>query len=77
MTARVLLQSDWFNAFYAEGELVNDGPPEHLDIETLARTFPDAEIYHVPDDVYDDELNGAGYPLELSAFPLHRCQKIR
>jgi hypothetical protein len=72
-----LLSSDYFNAHYVDGILVRDAKPDYLDVETLARTFPDAAVYDVPEDVYDEYLNGNGYPQQLSSFPLARCRKCR
>lgn len=76
--AKTIITSEWFNALYGEdGDLEQDGKPEYLDAETLARTMPDAAIYSLPDDVYDDLLDGAGYPPKLSDVPLSRCTQLR
>lgn len=72
-----LFANDYFNAHYQDGVLVRDGKPEYLDVETLARTFPEAEVYVVPEDVYDEALDGAGYPESMNDFPVARCQKVR
>jgi hypothetical protein len=74
---RTILQSDWFNALYRDGVLEASGKPDYLDAETLAQMYPQAAYYTVPQDVYDQVLDGAGYPAELAKFPLERCDKVR
>lgn len=73
----VIVQSEWYNAVYEEGALKDEGPPEHLDAETLARTFPLAEVYSMDEDVYFDVLDGAGYPDAFSDLPVVRLTKVR
>lgn len=74
---RVIVQSDWYNALYEDGLLVKQGKPERLDAETLANLFEDAEIYWVPQNVYDEHLGGNGYPQDLADFPLHKCKRAQ
>lgn len=73
----VIIQSDYFNALYEDGSLVEQGKPDYLDVETLARLKPYASIYFIPDDVYDKALNGRGFPARLVNFPLDKCEKVR
>jgi hypothetical protein len=74
---RTILSSDWYNALYEDGILKESGKPAYLDAETIARLHPDAQFFTVPQPVYDDVLNGEGYPPELSRFPLSRCTRLR
>lgn len=74
--AVAIVESEWYNALYFDGHLDQQGKPEYLNAETLARVYTTADRYYVPNDVYDDCLNGAGYPDALADFPLNRCQKI-
>lgn len=74
---RVIIMNDWYNALYENGTLALEGKPEHTDAETLARLWPKAAIYEVPQDVYDEVLGGNGYPRALADFPLDRCERVR
>lgn len=74
---KTILANDYFNALYEDGVLKQDGKPEYLDAETLARVDPTAEVYVVPQAVYDAVLDGAGYPRELANFPLDQCERVR
>lgn len=74
---RVLVQSDCYNAHYLDGTLVRSAKPDYLDIETLATEYPDAEVWWVPQDVYDTALNGDDYPQKLTDFPLAECRRNR
>lgn len=76
--AKTIVGSEWFNALYDdEGILEQDAKPEYLDAETLARTLPDAAVYYLPDDVYDDVLDGAGYPRKFTDLPVDRLVRVR
>jgi hypothetical protein len=77
LSTRVIIASDWYNAIYEDGKRKDQGKPEYLDAETMARIFPDADIYYVEDELYDDVLDGAGYPEKLEDFPLDRAEKLR
>lgn len=79
-SAVTVIESDWFNAVYFDGVLKEDAKPEYLDAETAVRTYRGLGVpvdrYWLPDDVYDELLNGAGYPRDLAGVPLGRCQLI-
>lgn len=67
---RTIIQSEWFNALYEDDVLVKDGKPEYLNAETMARLYPEADIYFMKDETYDLVLAGAGYPQNLLDLPL-------
>lgn len=70
-----IISSDYFNAFYLDGVLELQAPPDYLDTETLFTLFPKSEYYGIPYDTYDQLLNGNGYPNLLSDFPLELCER--
>ena len=74
---QVLVSCDWFNAWYLDGQLADEGKPSYLDAETIQRLYPQAAWYEMPQDVYDEILDGAGYPKSLADLPLDRLQLIR
>lgn len=74
---RVIMQSEYFNALYEDGVLAKSGKPSYLDAETMANLYEDAEVYFVPQAVYDEHLNGDDYPRLLSDFPLNECERLR
>lgn len=74
---RVLIGSDYYNAHYLDGRLVRQGKPDVLNLETLAREYPDAAIYTVDENLYDKVLDGEGYPDSLGNFPLDECEQAR
>lgn len=77
MSEQVFIGHDYFNAWYEDGTLKESGKPEYLDIETLLTVFPDANVYTMGDDVYDELLDGANYPASLSDVPLDKMSRIR
>lgn len=73
----VIIQSDWYNALYEDGILKHQAKPDYLDAETMVTLFPEASLYSVDYESYEEILNGDGYPTNLSDFPLERCTKYR
>jgi len=43
----------------------------------LRRWYPDAELYTMPQEVYDELLNGMDYPASIENVALSRLQRIR
>jgi hypothetical protein len=79
MNQYVIIESDWYNALYKNGQLSQQGKPEYLDSETMLRLLtPDNHVdyYVMSDEVYNDLLNGAGYPQDLDELPLDRMTKV-
>lgn len=74
---QVLVSCDWFNAWYLDGQLADEGKPSYLDAESVQRLYPHAAWYEMPQDVYDEILDGAGYPQALADLPLDRLRMIR
>lgn len=73
---RTIISSDYFNALYKNGKLEHQARPDYLNAETLATIYPNAELYGVPYDHYE-EILGDEFPALLSDFPLDRCVKYR
>ena len=73
----IIVTSDYFNAWYLNGQLGDEGKPERLDGETLGRLYPQAAWYEMPSDVYDEVLDGAGYPARFEDLPTDRLRCIR
>lgn len=76
MSKTAIIASDYFNALYENGTLSKSGKPEYLNGNTLALLHPDADYYSMPEDVYDELLDGVDYPEKLSDVPLNRLHKI-
>lgn len=74
---QIIVTSDYFNAWYLNGQLGDEGKPERLDGETLGRLYPQAAWYEMPADVYDEILDGAGYPARFEDLPVDRLRVIR
>lgn len=72
-----IISSDYYNAFYEDGVLKHQAKPDYLDSETLFTIFPDSEYYGVPYDLYEELLEGDGYPELLENFDLSRCNRYR
>ena len=73
----IIVTSDYFNAWYQDGQLSDQGDPDRLDGETLARLYPQAAWYEMPAGVYDEILDGAGYPARFEDLPVDRLRVIR
>lgn len=75
-----IIQSDYYNAVYFSDTLANQAKPERLDAESLIRTHQalgiTVELYVMPSDVYDEVLNGEGYPASFDDLPVDRLNKI-
>ncbi len=74
----VLISADGYNGVYEDGVLVDQGKHDYVNIETLIRTYRrhghDLALYCMSDDVYEEILNGEGYPSDLEYLPLDRLQ---
>ncbi|QBZ72761.1 hypothetical protein SEA_GODONK_173 [Gordonia phage GodonK] len=77
MSDQVFIGHDYFNAWYVDGALKESAKPDYLNIETLMTVFPDADVYWMDDDMYDELLNGDDYPVDLRDVPLDRMRKIQ
>ncbi len=70
----VIIYNSWgYDALYRDGVFVSvcrDSVPDDV-YQTLDG---ERKVYWMPDDVYDDALNGAGYPRELDDLPLDRME---
>jgi hypothetical protein len=74
---QIIVTSDWYNAWYLNGQLADEGKPSYLDAETVQRLYPQAAWYEMPQDVYDEILDGAGYPARFEDLPVDRLRAIR
>ena len=72
-----IISSDYYNAFYVDGILKHEAKPDYLNAKTLLTIFPNSEYYGVPYDLYDQLLDGDGYPEHLKDFDLSRCDRFR
>ena len=72
-----IIASEWFNALYTDGALLRSGKPEYLHAETLVSLHPDAALYSMGQDVYDELLDGNDYPQSLEQVPLTRLERLR
>ena len=72
----VIITSEYFNAVYCNGRLQQDGKPEYLDPETLLRLYPSAVYYTMDQRLYDEILDGMGYPTDINDLPAHRLTLI-
>ncbi|MGI8306987.1 hypothetical protein [Saccharopolyspora hattusasensis] len=77
MPQHAIILSDYFNSLYTDGVLAESGKAKNFDGETLIRCHPDAEVYQMGDDVYNELLNGDDYPPRIEDVPLGRLERIR
>jgi hypothetical protein len=71
---KVIITTEYYNAFYVNGRLVHESKPDYLDTETLHNLWPEASYYGA----YELEEEGEfedGYPELLSGVDLSRCDK--
>jgi hypothetical protein len=73
----VVIQSEWYNGLYINGKIKDQGKPGYMNVETILRLLPNAELYYMSTEIYDEVLNGAGYPESLDELPLDQMEKIR
>lgn len=75
---RTIISGDYYNALYEDDVLKHQGEDDYLNVETLLTIFPDAELYSVPLEMYDELIGDHdGYPNHLSEFPLDVCEKYK
>lgn len=73
---RVIITSEYYNAFYENGVLKHEARPDYLHGETLHTIFPEAEYYGIDYILYDELIGDQdGYPTLLEDFPLDQCKK--
>lgn len=70
----IIVATDYYVGFYKNGQRVSQG--KDLDAETLFRTNPGAEVYRVPDAVYEELYDGEGYPDTAAELPLARFERV-
>lgn len=68
-----LVTSDYYGAIYKDGVLTDQAKPEYLDIETLARLYPNAAVYLADSDVAD----GDGYPAQFADIDPSKLTLVR
>lgn len=71
---KVIVSTEYYNAFYVNGRLMYESKPDYLNTETLHNLWPEAAYYGA--DVLEEEgMIEDGYPELLADIPLDRCER--
>ena len=69
-----------YNGFYVNGNLKEQGGPERLDVVSVAKALSATgqawKMYEVPMSVYDEYMDGEGYPALLADMQVSLCKDI-